>query len=246
MPLGEDEHLLAYRLHLAEDVAGQNDRVRLAQLPDEVANLDDLCGVQPYGGFIQNNKLRAAQQRLRDAHPLTVALGQAADDPGQHFLQPGAAGSGQHLLLALRTLDPLKLCHKVQILLHGHFRVERRLLRQKAEAAARRDGLALQIVAADGDGAGRRLQAAGEHIERRGLARAVRPDEAADRPALDRERQVAHRVVCRVAPREMADLDHLDSPFVSPSPSGSGWAISSNRSPFGGILKPFANDGFGW
>ena len=39
MPLGEDEHLLAYRLHLAEDVAGQNDRVRLAQLPDEVANL---------------------------------------------------------------------------------------------------------------------------------------------------------------------------------------------------------------
>lgn len=99
-------------MHLAEDVAGKDDRVRPAQLPDEVADLDNLCGVQPYGGFIQNDKLRAAQQRLRNAHSLTVALGQAADDPGQHFFQPGAASSGQHLLFALRVLYPLSSATK--------------------------------------------------------------------------------------------------------------------------------------
>ena len=48
------------------------------------------------------------------------------------YKSEGRVIMGQHLLFALRVLYPLELCHKVQILLHGHFRVERRLLRQIA------------------------------------------------------------------------------------------------------------------
>ena len=85
---GKDKHLLTDRLHLAEDMAGQNDGVGLAQLPDEFAHFDHLRRVQAHGRLVQNDDLWAAQQSLRNAHPLFIALGQAADEPGQHFFQP--------------------------------------------------------------------------------------------------------------------------------------------------------------
>ena len=47
-------------------------------------------------------------------------------------IQPGAPGGLLHLLAALGFFDPLELGRKVQIFLHGHFRVQRRLLRQVA------------------------------------------------------------------------------------------------------------------
>ena len=189
--------------------------MRLAQLPDEVADLDDLRGVQTYGGFVQNDELRAAQQRLRNAHPLTIALGQAADDPGQHFLQPGAAGSGQHMLLALRTLDPLKLCHKVQILLHGHFRVERRLLRQVAHTGfgllrLLRQTKAGHLHLALGGG-----QIAGKDIHNGGFARAVGAKQAVDLAVRHRKREILHGRAAAVGFAQVRNFDHSKLSFVS-------------------------------
>ena len=100
-----------------------------AQFLDQFADADDLRRVQANGGLIQNDELRAAQQRLRNAHALAITLGQAADEPGQHIFQPGAAGSFQHLFFALSLLfDALQFRCKIQIFLHGHLRVKRRLL----------------------------------------------------------------------------------------------------------------------
>ena len=104
----------------------------LAQFPDQFTDADDLRRVQADRGLIQNDQLRAAQKSLRNAHALAVALGQAADEPGHHLIQPGAPGGLLHLLAALGFFDPLELGRKVQIFLHGHFRVQRRLLRQVA------------------------------------------------------------------------------------------------------------------
>ena len=44
-------------LHLAQDVGAQNDGVLFAQILDELANLDDLPGVQTHGGLVQNQNL---------------------------------------------------------------------------------------------------------------------------------------------------------------------------------------------
>ena len=189
--------------------------MRPAQLPDEVADLDDLRGIQTYGGFIQNDKLRAAQQRLRNAHPLTVALGQAADDPGQHFFQPGAAGGSQHLLLALRTLDPLELCRKVQILLHGHFRVERRLLRQVAHTGLGllcllRQTEAGHLYLALGGG-----QIAGKNIHNGGFARAVGPQQAVDLAVRHRKREILHGRAAAVGLAQVRNFDHSKLSFYS-------------------------------
>jgi hypothetical protein len=187
--------------------------VRLAQLPDEVADLDNLCGVQPYGGFIQNDELRAAQQRLRDAHPLTIALGQAADDPGQHFFQPGAVGSGQHLLFALRVLYPLKLCHKVQILLHGHFRVERRLLRQVAHTGLGLLRLLRQTEAGYLYLALGGRQIAGEDIHNGGFARAVWPQQAVDLAIRHHKREILHSRAAAVGLVQVRNFDHSKLSF---------------------------------
>ena len=187
--------------------------MRPAQLPDEVADLDDLCGVQPYGGFIQNDELRAAQQRLRNAHSLTVALGQAADDPGQHFLQPGAVGSGQHLLFALRVLYPLKLCHKIQILLHSHFRVERRLLRQIAYTGFSLLRLLRQTEAGYLYLALGGRQIAGKDIHNGGFARAVWPQQAVDLAVRHRKREILHSRAAAVGLAQVRNFDHSKLSF---------------------------------
>ena len=56
MPFGKDQDLLADCLHLTEDMAGQDDRMCPAQLPDELADLDDLCRVQADRRFVQNDE----------------------------------------------------------------------------------------------------------------------------------------------------------------------------------------------
>ena len=147
MPLGKDQHLTAHCLHLAEDVAGQDDRVAFPQLPDQSADLDDLCRVKAHGRLVQNDELRRAQQCLRNAHALAVALGQTADEPGQHLFQPGAAGSFAHLFFAVGLLfDAFQLCSKIQIFLHRHFRVKGRLFGQIAHTGLCGIGLLGQRV----------------------------------------------------------------------------------------------------
>lgn len=89
MPFGKDQDLLADCLHLTEDMAGQDNCMCPAQLPDELADLDDLCRVQADRRLVQNDEPGAAQQCLCNAHPLLVALGKAADEPGQNGFQCG-------------------------------------------------------------------------------------------------------------------------------------------------------------
>mgnify|MGYP007004137354 CR=1 FL=1 len=61
----------------------------LAQLPDELPDLNDLEGVQPHRGLIQNDDSGAAQQRLGNAYPLAVALGERGDAAVAHAGEPG-------------------------------------------------------------------------------------------------------------------------------------------------------------
>ena len=70
----DDDHALADRLHLRQDVGGKNDRVALAEALDQVADLDDLLRVEADGRLVQNQDGWVAEQRLRDADALLVAL----------------------------------------------------------------------------------------------------------------------------------------------------------------------------
>ena len=67
----------------------EQNRMGLAQLPDELPDLNDLEGVQPHRGLIQNDDSGAAQQRLSNAYPLPVALGERGDAAAPNPLQAG-------------------------------------------------------------------------------------------------------------------------------------------------------------
>ena len=205
---GQDQHLLADRLHLAQNMTGQDDRVGLPQLPDEFADLDDLRRVQADGRLIEDDEFRAAQQRLRDAHPLPVALGEAADEPGQNLFQPGAAGCAAHLLFPLGFLDALELGRKVQIFLHRHLRVKGRLLRQITDALLCCIGLLRQRVPRHRDLPAGSGQISGQDVHDGGLARTIRPQQAADAAVYHCKGNILYRQTVPVFFGKMRNFDH--------------------------------------
>ena len=75
MAVVDDADLLDHLLHLAQKMArDQHRRVRgSGHVPDERAHLLNARGVQPVRRFVQNQQLRAAQQRHGNAEPLLHA-----------------------------------------------------------------------------------------------------------------------------------------------------------------------------
>ena len=185
----------------------------LAQFPDQFTDADDLRRVQADRGLIQNDQLRAAQKSLRNAHALAVALGQAADEPGHHLIQPSAPGGLLHLLAALGFFDPLELGRKVQIFLHGHFRVQRRLLRQVAHTGLGLLRLLRQTEAGYLYLALGGRQIAGEDIHNGGFARAVWPQQAVDLAIRHHKREILHSRAAAVGLVQVRNFDHSKLSF---------------------------------
>ena len=67
---------------------GKNDGVILAKPADQVADLDDLLGIEPDRRFVEDDDFRVADKCLRDADPLTISLGKVANDPLVNLFDP--------------------------------------------------------------------------------------------------------------------------------------------------------------
>ena len=147
----------------------------LAQFPDQFANLNDLRRVQPHRRFVQNDDLRVAQQGLRNAHPLAVALGQVADQPLSHV---GDAGLFHHRFdLPGAFLPPQALGpgHEAQIFLRRHIAVQGRQLGQIADVLLGLHGFLRHVVAVDEHFSLRGAQTAGHDVHGGGLSCAIPP-----------------------------------------------------------------------
>ncbi len=70
LALVDDDDPLAHIRDLMEDVGGEHHGVVLAQLLDELADFDDLPGVQADRGLVEDQDLGVAHQGLGQAHPL--------------------------------------------------------------------------------------------------------------------------------------------------------------------------------
>ena len=75
----DHQQAIAGLADLRQEVAGDQQGVLAAQLPDQVAHLDDLHRVQAAGRLVQDQQRRLVHQRLGHAHALPVAVRQAAD-----------------------------------------------------------------------------------------------------------------------------------------------------------------------
>src|SRR6184192_2994709 len=96
----DDEQPGAGVLDFREHVRRQDHRAVLAERADQAPDLDALVRVEPLGGLVEHQQIGAVQDRLRQAHPLAIALGQLADRPVVHRLDPGA---GHGLVQGLTT-----------------------------------------------------------------------------------------------------------------------------------------------
>src|SRR4030095_14864494 len=76
----EDEAPAADLLALREDVAREDHRPTLAEAPDESPDLGDLLRIETGRRLIEDQDTGIAEDRLRDADPLPVALGEIADE----------------------------------------------------------------------------------------------------------------------------------------------------------------------
>ena len=124
--------LVADRLHLGQDMGGQDNRVVPAKFLDKGANFDDLLRVESDCRLVQDKHLGVADKRLRQSDTLLVALGQVADNA------PGYVGD-LHQAANLRQvgfprqLAFLEIVNEIKVLHHRHVEIERRLLRKVAD-----------------------------------------------------------------------------------------------------------------
>src|SRR5262249_34483982 len=74
LTLVDNDDAVAKSLDLGKDMGAQNDGVAAAEAPDELADLDDLPGIEAHCGFVQNQQLRIVDQRLGNADPLAESF----------------------------------------------------------------------------------------------------------------------------------------------------------------------------
>ena len=76
----DDDHPPANGLDLRQDVRREQDRMPLAQLADQVADLADLDRVEPGRRLVEDQDLRVVHHRLGQADPLAESPRKLADD----------------------------------------------------------------------------------------------------------------------------------------------------------------------
>ena len=166
LSLVDNNDLVADRLHLGQDMRGKNYGVVLSELLDERAYLDYLLRVKTYGRLVEYQHLGIPDQRLSQTHTLLVALGKVADNALLHI---GDLHEAAYLIEmgALRKPALFQVVHEIKVLHDGHVKVQRRKLRQIADAFLCLLRLLQDIVAVDQHLALRRCQIAGDDVHGR-------------------------------------------------------------------------------
>ena len=206
--MGDHEDLVADGLHLGQDVGAEQNRMGLAQLPDELPDLNDLEGVQPHRGLIQNDDSGAAQQRLGNAYPLAVALGERGDAAVAHAGEPGLFHHLRDLAFQRPAPQPLGLAHEPQVFHRGLVQIKGWLLRQVADEPLGRAGLLENVVPVDAHTPACGGQAASYDVHGGGLSCAVWPQEAVDMPLLDFKGEIVHRQEISITLCQVFHCDH--------------------------------------
>jgi hypothetical protein len=191
-----DQHLA--RMHQRDAVAAlglvhemRRDEDRHAVLPRQVdEDLPERVArdrVDAGGRLVEDQHLRRVDHRHREREPLPHAeresIGQHVHDLGkiETLCHLGdAAGNGLR-----RHLEQPGV--QVEVLPDGELGIEREGLRHVADAPARLDIAGIDLPAEQPGAALARFEQAGQHLHRRGLATAVRAEEAEDFPARNRQ-----------------------------------------------------------
>jgi hypothetical protein len=145
-PLDDNRHSRTQVGHVVHDVGRQDHDLALADVGQQVQEAISLLWVEAGGGFVDDDQLRVADQRLGDAESLPHAAG----EPGQRLLAHIVKiGLAQQIIDDRATLvlvgEALEYGHMIQ---HGQRRdawIHAEILREIAEPLAQFGGLVQHI-----------------------------------------------------------------------------------------------------
>ena len=146
-----------------------------------------LVGIESIGGFVEDQHRRIVQDRLREADPVTVSLGEGVDRLVCNVFEVAdlhRAGDGIGLRLAGEAADG---GGEVQKSGDAHILIGGGVFRQVAEEPLCADRIFFDIAIADGDPAAGEGQKAGDHPHGGGFPGTVGAEEAEHFPFFDRE-----------------------------------------------------------
>ena len=198
----------------------------LTQRLDQAADFNDLPGIQAGGRLIQDDHIRVANQRLRQANPLLIPLGKVFDQAFAHLANARQFAHIFHMRAHARVAHVLDRAYKPQIFFHRHIGIQWGHLRQIADvplglARFIQDIEAIQRHLPSGSG-----DIAGDDVHRGAFPRSIAPQKTEDLPPVDGEARVFYGECVAIALGKVFHFYHFAiHPFchgagrVSPSPS---------------------------
>jgi hypothetical protein len=203
-------------------VRADHNGVIAGEAPDQLPRFDDLLGIEPRRRLVEDQHLGIVNERLREANPLLVALRELAAVPRRHVVHVRALHDGGDPLFPLLWWHALDARDEIQILAHGHVRIERRRLGQVTGPALRIDRMRENVVPGHGRPPLGRRHVPGQDPHRRRLSRAVRTQKTENLSSLDLEADVVNCGHATVAFRDVLDLYHrpLQQSSAALRPSG--------------------------
>ena len=205
------------------------DAAPVANGADFLAERIDLLVIEPGGRLVEQKQLRPDRERAGELDPLAHAERQFADrpvgdalrariprsarPPARRAAAPRAPREASASALARKPPRAKRMRADPHVVARRHGREQRDVL-EGARDAERGDLVprhARKRPAVEPDRAGVRLVEAGDAVEQRRLAGAVRADQAADRAGRDREADVVERGDAAEADRTFVDRQQRGS-----------------------------------
>ncbi len=190
--LGDDHGARADRVDFFQHVRGQDDGLFVRHGFDEPAHFMFLVGIEPVGGFVENQHGRIMHDGLGQAYPAFESLGKGVDGLVRDSFEIHFFHGLRDPAIQLRSTKPAHFTDEHQKIQRRHLPIGRGPFRQVAEALFGFERLFLHVEAVDLDGAASWGQKPGNHFHGRGFTRAVRSQKSQHLAPTDRERHVFH------------------------------------------------------
>jgi hypothetical protein len=143
-------------------------------------------------GSSSTSTLGIAEERLREADALAVALRELSRLPIRHLGEGTLHDDLVDRSTPRRAAEPLHAGHEVQIPTDRQLRIEHHVLREIPDLASGHDRALRHVDAADTHASRRWREEADQAPHERALPRAVRPEQRDHIAALHPERDVVH------------------------------------------------------
>jgi hypothetical protein len=193
-------------------VGGEENGAGTPEFTDQVADLDDLIGVESGGGLVENEDRGRMKHGLGEAGALAITFGEGADLLVETL---GDSAVGSDLIdgpAEGRAGEATNLPHVAEVVDDAHIQVQWRMFGEVAQAGACQEGVLQDIETIDAGGAGGGGDVAGEDLHGGGLARAIGAQKANNFAWLDREADPTEGLTGSIGLFQIGDLDSGHGP----------------------------------